>query len=208
MSFRRLTDKVAMIKSIRNITLIILLTSSCSTQVSHKKTLNKKEKFSLKKNIDSFSKALSENKCSHHNEKISYEIFSLSNNNFQAIKVKIEDIESTIEKTKMISKQITKNITHLNTQNTIESLCVKNLKTTKTAFHILRNYLVDLHYWRTKDAKKYKGHVYNNFRISNVIKRSLHKRRPASIHSFKKKVVRRQKKLGLPLTPVEMQSLY
>lgn len=208
MSYHSLTDKVAMIKSICNITLLILLTASCSTQVSKKKVVSKKTNFSLTKSVDSFFETISKNECSHQYEEISYEIFSLSNNNFNALNVRVIDIEMAIDKTKNITKRINENMSHLNTENTIESLCIKNLKTTKTAFHILKNYLVDLHYWRTKDSKKYKGHVYNNFRISNVIKRSLHKRRPASIYSFKKKVVRRQKKLGLPLTPVEMQSLY
>lgn len=187
--------------------ILIILITSCSTQI-RQKVISKKDDYLLTNSLHLFSQNLTKNKCSHQNENISYEIFSLSNNNFAAKDISIKKLENIIKNTKLLTNQISKSINQLNSNNTVESLCLKNLKVTKTAFHILSNYLIDLHYWKAKDKKKYKGHVYNNFRISNVIKRSLLKRRPASVRSFRKKVLRRQRKIGLPLTPVEMQSLY
>jgi hypothetical protein len=158
--------------------------------------------------MDYFSNQLITNNCSHQLEKAPYEIFSLTNSNFPGKKIEVTEIDTYIEKSHDITKEIDLSISQLNQKNTIEKLCINNLKTTKIAFNILRNYLIDLHYWKTKDSSKYKGHVYNNFRMNNSIKRSLHKRRPASSKSFKRRVKKRQKKIGLPLTPVEMQSLY
>ncbi len=200
-----------MIKSILTYMILLALINGCSTQEKRRQENEKDKKkspFLLTQSIDSFSKLLDTNKCSQEYEKTPYEIFSLNNNNFPAKKVQVSEINDLIKKTHHISKSIDENIAQLNPRNTIEKSCIKNLMMTKTAFDILRNYLIDLHYWRTKDSKKYKGHVYNNFRMNKVIKRSSYKRKPASSRSFKRKVKKRQRKIGLPLTPVEMQSLY